>query len=92
MRATRLFEAGLVWKGNGIENGLREDCFSRFHVGGTNPETNSSNQIGYLPVETNEILVFEKAEDASGLNGGTSDDCFEEIAIAAQSCQIPVPG
>jgi hypothetical protein len=74
--AARLLEAGLVWDGDCVGNRLREDGLGCFYIRCCNLKANTADKVGDLPVETDEVLVFEEAEDACRLDDGTGDECL----------------
>jgi len=67
---------------------LRKDGFGSFDVWKCNLKTYSTDKVRDLPVKADEILVFEKTEDARGFNDGAGDYGFREIAITANGDKL----
>ncbi len=67
---------------------MGEDSFGGFDVGGGDLEADASDHVGDLPVETDEVFVFEEAEDSGGFDGSAGDDGFGEVAVAAQGDEV----
>jgi hypothetical protein len=86
----RLDKARLVGYGDFVGDGLRKDLLGNFNVGWGDLETNASDEVGDLPVETDEIFIFEEAEDASRLDDCASDDGLGKIAVAADRDEFAV--
>ena len=77
-------EARLVRDEDFVGDGLREDGFGCFDVLDIDLKADASDEVRDLPVETDEIFVFEETVDASGLDYGTGDESLGEVAIAAK--------
>lgn len=59
-----MLKDGLVWERDGIGDRLGQNGFRSVDVSRWDLKTNTANKVRYLPVETHEVLVFEKAKDA----------------------------
>src|SRR4051812_38286885 len=65
---TRLLEVRLIDESKGVGDGLRQYGFCCFYVLFGYLQANSSDQVGHLPVQPDEVFVLEEAVDACGLD------------------------
>ncbi len=87
-----MFEGNIVGNLERRRDGLREHGGGGFTIGSRNLQADTSEQIGHLPIEANEIFVFQEAIDSGGLDDGPGDDGLREIAIPAQRNKVAIPG
>ena len=87
-RTARLREPWLIGNGKLAGSWLRKYRLGSFDIWKCNLKTNATDKVRDLPVEADEVLVFEKTEDASGFNDGAGDYGFGEIAITANGDQL----
>jgi hypothetical protein len=64
----------LIGDGYFAGDGLGEEIFGRLDISSTDLKANAPDEVGDLPVETDEVFVFEEAENASGLYNGAGDE------------------
>ena len=83
-----LGESGLVGDGEFAGSRLREDGLGSFDVWKRDLKTDATDKVRDLPVEADEVFVFEKTEDASGFDDCASDYGFGEIAITANGDKL----
>jgi hypothetical protein len=69
-----LHEAGLIGDEDFVGDGLREDIVGHFNIAGGDLEADASDEVGDLPVESNEVFVFQETEDPGGFNDGAGDE------------------
>ena len=84
----RLLKVGLVYKLNGVRDWLCENCFRGFNIRCANLEPYTADHIGHLPVQTDEVFVFQKAKDACRLDDAACNDRLGQIAILSEGDQV----
>jgi hypothetical protein len=78
----------LVGDGYFIGDGLREEIFGRLDISSTDLKADAPDEVGDLPVESNEVLVLEETEDAGRFDDGARDDRLRKIAIATDGDEV----
>jgi len=71
-----LLERRLIRKRDRFRDRLLKNCLCCFDILFGDLKTNASDQVGHLPIQPDEIFVFEKTKDPCGFNNAPGHDCF----------------